>query len=86
MAIWRSGEQNRSSAEKADWRRNALVDQLGAQQHLLLARRQSILADNTRHALQPRLLFQQRQETPALLGPLRVTVLGPEILQHLQVL
>ena len=54
-----------------------LVDQLGTQQRELLARRQRVLADDARHALQLRLLIQQREEAPAQRQPLAVALRRP---------
>ena len=54
-----------------------LVHEVGAGERQLLARRQRVLADDLGHALQARLLVEQREEAPAKLHPLRVAVLVP---------
>ncbi len=63
----------------------ALVDQLGAQQHQLLARRQGILADDARHPFDAGLFLEQLEQAPALQRPLRIALLAPELVQHLGV-
>ena len=54
-----------------------LVDELGAEQRQLLRRRQRVLADDARHALEIGLRFQQRQQPLALRMPFRIAALGP---------
>ena len=54
-----------------------VVDEIGAEQRELLAHRQRVLADDARHALEVRLLVEQREEAAAQRPPFVVAVRGP---------
>ncbi len=62
-----------------------VVDEIRAQQRQLLRRRQRILADDARHALEAHLRLEQLEQPLALCGPVRIALRLPPACERIHV-